>query len=95
MRRGGNHAQLNLTDQQVAAVRAYIDQHREEVETEYQLPFNLTTPLAFKQYKEKDTPMNRTIGLTGVLREALAHPGIRLALVFGSAAGGREVRERH
>jgi len=27
---------LNLTDQQVAATLAYIDQHREEVETEYQ-----------------------------------------------------------
>ncbi len=35
----------------------------------------------------------KTNGLVGVLREALAHPGIRLAFVFGSVAAGAEKAE--
>jgi DNA-binding transcriptional ArsR family regulator len=35
----------------------------------------------------------KTSGLAGVLREALAHPGIRLAFVFGSVAAGAEKAE--
>jgi DNA-binding transcriptional ArsR family regulator len=35
----------------------------------------------------------KTNGLAGVLREALAHPGIRLAFVFGSVAAGAEKAE--
>jgi DNA-binding transcriptional ArsR family regulator len=35
----------------------------------------------------------KTNGLAGVLREALAHPGIRLTFVFGSVAAGAEKAE--
>lgn len=35
----------------------------------------------------------KTNGLAGVLREALTHPGIRLAFVFGSVAAGAESAE--
>ncbi|MGE0128758.1 MAG: nucleotidyltransferase domain-containing protein [Blastocatellales bacterium] len=35
----------------------------------------------------------KTSGLAGVLREALTHPGIRLAFVFGSMAAGAEKAE--
>ena len=47
---------------------------------------NLRRPL----YPDIRSLTLKTNGLAGVLREALVHPGIRLAFVFGSVAAGAE-----